>query len=95
MTFEALARLQVQLRILGRVTAPQKVAAFLLEMAERLLDGHHEYFFRFRVAALADSDRLIARAGRMRPTKRAVAAPAGSDPANNLTIAEAAASRVP
>ena len=43
MTFEALARLEAHLRILGRVTASEKVACFLVEMAERLSDGHHEY----------------------------------------------------
>jgi CRP-like cAMP-binding protein len=37
--FEALSRLQAQLLILGRVTAPKKVGAFLIEMARRLSDG--------------------------------------------------------
>lgn len=35
-TFEALSRLQSQLIILGRITADEKVGAFLLEMAARL-----------------------------------------------------------
>jgi CRP/FNR family nitrogen fixation transcriptional regulator len=37
--FETLARLQAQLLILGRVTAPKKVGAFLAALAERLSDG--------------------------------------------------------
>ena len=38
MAFEALSRLQAQLKILGRVTATEKVGLFLLKMAERLSD---------------------------------------------------------
>jgi CRP-like cAMP-binding protein len=37
--FQALARLQAQLGILGRVTAVEKVSAFILEMAQRLARG--------------------------------------------------------
>jgi CRP/FNR family transcriptional regulator, nitrogen fixation regulation protein len=37
--FEALSRVQAQLLILGRVTAPKKVGAFLIELARRLSDG--------------------------------------------------------
>jgi CRP/FNR family transcriptional regulator, nitrogen fixation regulation protein len=33
---EALARLQAQLLIIGRITAPEKVGSFILELAERL-----------------------------------------------------------
>jgi CRP-like cAMP-binding protein len=39
LTFEAMARLQAQLLILGRMTAVEKVGSFLLEMADRLSDG--------------------------------------------------------
>jgi CRP/FNR family nitrogen fixation transcriptional regulator len=38
--FAALARLQAQLLILGRITALEKVGSFILEMAARLADGH-------------------------------------------------------
>jgi CRP/FNR family transcriptional regulator, nitrogen fixation regulation protein len=37
--FEGLSRVQAQLLILGRVTAPKKVGAFLIELARRLSDG--------------------------------------------------------
>jgi CRP-like cAMP-binding protein len=40
LTFDAIARLQAQLLILGRMTAVEKVGSFLLEMADRLSDGH-------------------------------------------------------
>jgi CRP/FNR family transcriptional regulator, nitrogen fixation regulation protein len=40
--FEALARLQGQLLILGRVTAPEKVGSFLLEMAARSSGGRED-----------------------------------------------------
>src|ERR1700719_437754 len=40
--FEALARLQGQLLILGRVTAPEKVGSFLLEMAARASGGQED-----------------------------------------------------
>jgi CRP-like cAMP-binding protein len=39
MAFTAIAQLEVQLLIVGRVTALEKVAAFLLEMGERLPDN--------------------------------------------------------
>jgi CRP/FNR family transcriptional regulator, nitrogen fixation regulation protein len=38
LAFETIARLQGQLLILGRITAVEKVGAFLLKMAERLSD---------------------------------------------------------
>jgi CRP/FNR family nitrogen fixation transcriptional regulator len=37
--FDALARLQVQLMTLGRITAVEKVSSFILEMARRLTHG--------------------------------------------------------
>jgi CRP-like cAMP-binding protein len=40
--FEALSRSQARMLILGRTSAPQKVGAFLLEMAERLAGGRGE-----------------------------------------------------
>jgi CRP/FNR family transcriptional regulator, nitrogen fixation regulation protein len=43
--FEAMARLQAHLRILGRVTAFEKVACFLLEMSERLSDSCYDEFY--------------------------------------------------
>jgi CRP-like cAMP-binding protein len=39
MAFAAISRLEAQLLIVGRVTALEKVAAFLLEMGDRLPDG--------------------------------------------------------
>ncbi len=39
MAFAAISRLEAQLLIVGRVTALEKVAAFLLDMRERLPDG--------------------------------------------------------
>ena len=41
-TFDRLSRLQEQLMILGRVTAQEKVGAFLLAMADRLSNGHSD-----------------------------------------------------
>lgn len=38
-TFERLSRLQEQLMILGRITAQEKVGAFLLAMADRMANG--------------------------------------------------------
>jgi CRP/FNR family transcriptional regulator, nitrogen fixation regulation protein len=43
-TFQSMSRLQAQLRILGRVTAIEKVACFLLEIAERLADSCYDEF---------------------------------------------------
>jgi CRP/FNR family nitrogen fixation transcriptional regulator len=40
--FEAVSRTQARMLILGRTRAPQKVGAFLLEMAERLAGGRGE-----------------------------------------------------
>lgn len=40
LVLEAMSRLQAQLLIVGRVTAPEKVGSFLLEMAGRLSPGH-------------------------------------------------------
>jgi CRP/FNR family transcriptional regulator, nitrogen fixation regulation protein len=37
--FDALSRLQCQLLIVGRITAPEKVGSFILEMASRLPHG--------------------------------------------------------
>ncbi len=42
LAFEAISRLQARLLILGRITAVEKVGAFLIEMAERLPDGSAE-----------------------------------------------------
>jgi CRP/FNR family nitrogen fixation transcriptional regulator len=41
-TFDRLSRLQEQLMILGRITAQEKVGAFLLVMADRLSNGHSD-----------------------------------------------------
>lgn len=41
-TFDRLSRLQEQLMILGRITAQEKVGAFLLVMADRLSNGHND-----------------------------------------------------
>ena len=41
-TFDRLSRLQEQLMILGRITAPEKVGAFLLTMAARQANGHSD-----------------------------------------------------
>ena len=41
-TFDRLSRLQEQLMILGRITAQEKVGAFLLAMADRLSNGHND-----------------------------------------------------
>jgi CRP-like cAMP-binding protein len=38
--FLAMARLQAQLLIVGRITAPEKVGSFILEMAKRLSAEH-------------------------------------------------------
>ena len=41
-TFDRLSRLQEQLMILGRITAQEKVGAFLLAMADRLSNGRSD-----------------------------------------------------
>jgi CRP/FNR family transcriptional regulator, nitrogen fixation regulation protein len=41
--FEALSRLQAQLLIVGRITAPEKVGSFILEMATRLSNGKADH----------------------------------------------------
>jgi CRP/FNR family nitrogen fixation transcriptional regulator len=40
--FEGLSRLQEQLLIVGRITAQEKVASFILAMADRLSDGRND-----------------------------------------------------
>jgi CRP/FNR family nitrogen fixation transcriptional regulator len=42
MAFEAISRLQSQLLIVGRITAPEKVGSFILEMAMRLSRGRSD-----------------------------------------------------
>jgi CRP/FNR family transcriptional regulator, nitrogen fixation regulation protein len=42
MAFEAISRLQSQLVIVGRVTAPEKVGSFILEMSMRLSRGRSD-----------------------------------------------------
>jgi CRP-like cAMP-binding protein len=42
-TFDRLSRLQEQLMILGRITAQEKVGAFLLVMADRLSNGSSDH----------------------------------------------------
>jgi CRP/FNR family transcriptional regulator, nitrogen fixation regulation protein len=41
-TFDQLSRLQVQLLIIGRIRVPQKVASFIVAMADRLSQGHSD-----------------------------------------------------
>src|ERR1700730_11562736 len=40
LVLEAMSRLQAQLLSIGRITAPEKVGSFLLDMAARLSPGH-------------------------------------------------------
>jgi CRP/FNR family transcriptional regulator, nitrogen fixation regulation protein len=43
LTFEAIARLQARMLVLGRMTAAEKVGLFLIEMSDRARNGGGEY----------------------------------------------------